>query len=84
MGTDSVTGFIDLATALGDNSPLQSITPSSFSFSDGVQTLNNTTPGITSNFLDIATNSQGDITAVRLTARRVLETLDLAGTCGRK
>jgi hypothetical protein len=38
---DSVTGTIDLAIGLGDNSGLVEISPVSYSFSDGVQTLTN-------------------------------------------
>jgi hypothetical protein len=57
--TDMVTGRIDLATALGDNFGPGAISPVSFSFSDGVQTLTNTNSTISSNVFE--TNSAGTI-----------------------
>jgi hypothetical protein len=56
--SDSVSGMIDLAAPLGDNAPLGLVTPVSFSFSDGVQTITNTTPLYTSSIL-LSTNGSG-------------------------
>ena len=53
---DKVTGTIDLATALGDNSGSVEISPVSYSFSDGVQTLTNSNSSL-SGYL--ATNAVG-------------------------
>jgi hypothetical protein len=44
--TDFISGSFDLATPLGNNVPLTTITPTSFSFSDGVLTYLPTTPGL--------------------------------------
>ena len=70
--TDSVSGNFTLPTALGDDLPLTTIDPTSFSFTDGVQTLTNSTPGIVTSF-NIATNAAGlpslwsiDITTILL------------------
>jgi hypothetical protein len=56
-----VTGSIDLTSALGANFGPASLTPNFFSFSDGLQTFTNTTPGLTSNFDVFQTNSLGQI-----------------------
>jgi hypothetical protein len=58
---DSVTGYIDLATALGDNFSLAPVTYSSFSFTDGVQTITNATPGVSVALLQVATGPTGGI-----------------------
>jgi hypothetical protein len=47
---DFISGSFDLATPLGSNVPLSTISPLSFSFSDGVQTLTNATPSILRTF----------------------------------
>jgi hypothetical protein len=39
---DSISGSLVFASALGDNLTLASVNPTSFSFSDGVQTISNT------------------------------------------
>ena len=57
--TDSVSGNFTLLTALGDNLPLTTIAPTSFSFTDGVQTLTNSTPGVGPVGFQIATNAAG-------------------------
>jgi hypothetical protein len=57
--TDSVSGSFTLPTALGGNLPnlpLTTINPTSFSFTDGVQTLTNNTPGLAASF-ELATNA---------------------------
>jgi len=65
---DSVTGSFTLTSALGDNLGGANIALSSvgFSFSDGVDTITNTTPGINDCFcsptIDIWTNGSGQIT----------------------
>jgi hypothetical protein len=65
---DKVTGSFALAAALSDDLSNYDIPRSSilsFSFSDGVQTITNTTPdtGPVSFFDDISTNGEGDITS---------------------
>jgi hypothetical protein len=60
--TDMVTGTIDLSTALGDNFGPATITPVSFTFSDGVQTISNTTSSLVSaKFLSFSTDALGNI-----------------------
>jgi hypothetical protein len=56
---DFVSGSFDLATPLGNNFPLTTISPISFSFSDGVQTITNTTPGLQIQFFQVQTDSSG-------------------------
>jgi hypothetical protein len=46
-----VTGSIDLTSALGANFGPATVTPNSFSFSDGLQTITNTTPSVSSFFV---------------------------------
>jgi hypothetical protein len=55
---DFISGSFDLATPLGNNVPLTAITPTSFSFSDGLQTLLATTPGLVFSFT-IQTDATG-------------------------
>src|SRR5664280_1104768 len=57
--TDKVTGTIDLAVALVDDFGPGAISPVSFSFSDGVQTLTNSNSAIAANVFE--TNSAGTI-----------------------
>jgi hypothetical protein len=56
---DFVSGSFDLATPLGNNFPLTNISPISFSFSDGVQTIANTTPGVQIQSFQVQTDSSG-------------------------
>jgi hypothetical protein len=55
---DFISGSFDLATPLDNNLPFTSITPLSFSFSDGVQTFLSTTPGLLFSFF-IQTDATG-------------------------
>jgi hypothetical protein len=57
--SDRVTGFFDLATPLANNLPETVISPISFSFSDGVQTITNTTPGVVVGSFSVATDASG-------------------------
>ena len=56
--TDSITGYIDLSTALGATSGPLTLTPVSFSFSDGLQTISNTN-ATAALFSDFYTNASG-------------------------
>ena len=58
---DSISGSLVLASALGDNLNLASVNPTSFSFSDGIQTISNTSNLASTQFW-ISTNASGDIT----------------------
>lgn len=58
--SDFVSGFFTLTTALGDNLVDDSITPASYSFSDGVQTFSSSSPPSDVTF-DVSTNSSGAI-----------------------
>ena len=60
--SDHISGFIDLAIPLGDNATNVNVSPVSFSFSDGVQTISSlqTTLGDVFNFF---TNAVGDISS---------------------
>jgi hypothetical protein len=57
--SDFVTGMVTLAGPLAPNMPLTTISPTAFTFSDGVQTLTNLTPFTLFQF---ATGSTGAIT----------------------
>jgi hypothetical protein len=59
---DSISGRLAFAFALGDNFNLASVNPTSFSFSDGVQTISNTSPALAFTQFLISTNAAGDIT----------------------
>jgi hypothetical protein len=57
---DRITGFFDLATPLANNLPPGTvITPKSFSFTDDVQTITPTTPGIVIGSFSVGTDSSG-------------------------
>jgi hypothetical protein len=57
---DFISGSFDLATPLGNNSPLTEISPISFSFSvDGTQTITNTSPGVVVQSFLVQTDSSG-------------------------
>jgi hypothetical protein len=58
--SDFVSGFFTLASALGDNVVDDSITPASYSFSDGVQTISSASPPTDVTF-DISTDASGNI-----------------------
>jgi PEP-CTERM motif len=59
-GTDRVTGWFDLTTALGNSSGEQFITPVAFSFSDGVNTITNLN-SVSTTFW-VSTDPSGNIT----------------------
>ena len=59
--SDFVTAMVTLAGPLGANMPLTEVTPTAFTLSDGVQTISNTTPDL-STILQFATNARGEIT----------------------
>ncbi len=59
--SDFISGNFHLSSALADNLPYTAITPTAYSFSDGVQTLNNTNATFNVYF-DVSTDSVGDIT----------------------
>jgi hypothetical protein len=56
---DFISGSFDLATPLGNNFPLTTISPISFSFSDGVQTIPSTSPGVQTPLFQVQTDSSG-------------------------
>ncbi len=58
--TDFVSGSFTLASALGDNLVLASETPTSYSFSDGVQTISSLSPPTDVTF-EISTDASGKI-----------------------
>ncbi len=60
--TESVTGSFTLSTPLAANLQDGSVTPAAFSFSDGVQTLTDTT-ALSYSFGDLSTDSIGNITS---------------------
>lgn len=61
--SDSVTGSITLDAPLADDlTGLTAIAPASFSFTDGVDTITNTTPDLTADLIEVETNPTGDIT----------------------
>jgi hypothetical protein len=59
--SDSVTGSFTVATPLGDNLVDSPIVPSSFSFSDGVDTITSATPDATVENFDVYTSPSGAI-----------------------
>jgi len=58
----SVTGTVELAAALAPNLSLTAVTPTSWSFSDGVNTTTNATATLNFNQFNFATDSAGNIT----------------------
>jgi hypothetical protein len=58
--TDFVSGFFTVASPLGDNLALGAITPTSYSFTDGVQTFSSASPpsGVT---FKVATDASGNL-----------------------
>lgn len=90
--SDHVSGFIELDSPLGANLVATFVTPVSFSFSDGVNTITNanaTSISIPPSF-EFWTNTSGQIVnwAVNLSEalpgslRRIVQTLNLPGTLG--
>ena len=59
--SDFVTAMVTLAGPLGANMPLTEVTPTAFTFFDGVQTLTNTSPGLNGQLFSFATNARGEI-----------------------
>jgi basic membrane lipoprotein Med (substrate-binding protein (PBP1-ABC) superfamily) len=58
---DFVSGSFTLATPLADNLSSQLISPTSFSFSNGIDTLSNTDPNVNDAVFDVVTDSTGAI-----------------------
>ena len=58
--SDFVSGFFTLPAALGDNLVDDSITPTSYSFSDGVQTISSASPPPDVTF-EVSTDASGNI-----------------------
>jgi hypothetical protein len=61
--SDSVTASFTVTSPLGDNYAYQEVAPSSFSFSDGVQTLTNLNATLPPTRFDVGTDLNGNITA---------------------
>jgi hypothetical protein len=61
--SDSVTGSFTLSSALGDNLVDAPFTPSSYSFTDGVQTFSSTSSPATEETFEVSTNASGAIVA---------------------
>ena len=60
--SESVTGSITLSSALSANLVDQMITPASFTFSDGLQTITNASPNLTEAEFFVWTDAAGNIT----------------------
>jgi hypothetical protein len=60
--SDSVTGSFTVASPLGANLPLGAISATAFSFSDGINTLSDTTSSVVSDF-SIETDASGAVTS---------------------
>lgn len=76
--SDKVTGSLELMSALGPNMSPTSVTPLSFSFSDGVQTITNSSVGLFVN-ISFGTGPTGAITqwAVQVgTASGIIQTVN--------
>jgi hypothetical protein len=81
--TDNVTASITLAAPLGDNQNSVNVTPIAFSLTDGVRTIDNNTPPMTTAFI-FSTDAVGMITEWEVFAsvgdiNNRIETLDLGG-----
>ncbi len=63
--SDFVTGSFTTATPLGDNLNDASVTPATFSFTDGVNTFDNTMSFVESSFF-VSTNAVGTLTAWKI------------------
>jgi hypothetical protein len=60
--SDSVSGSFTVAQALGDNLSFVIIDPTSFSFTDGVDTITNANSNAFDDGFEVATNASGEIT----------------------
>lgn len=82
--SDSVTGYFTVASPLGANLSLGPITPTAFSFSDGVDTLTDTTSSVSPIQLVLGTDASGAITSwiisVDVPNVDAIGTSNLAGT----
>jgi PEP-CTERM motif len=58
---DFVSGSLTVATRLGDNLSDQAISPTSFSFSNGIDTLTNTDPNVNDAVFHVSTDAAGAI-----------------------
>lgn len=58
--SDFVSGYFTLSSALGDSQTLEAITPDSYSFSDGVQTISSASPPPDVTF-EVSTDLNGNI-----------------------
>ena len=80
--SDFVSAMVTLAGRIAPNMPLTTVTPTAFTFSDGVQTLTNLTPSITFLF-QFATGPTGAFTqwnvAVNNQTGSVIRTTDVTG-----
>jgi hypothetical protein len=61
--SDYVSGIIDLANPIGADAFGVTLSPVSFSFTDGVQTLTNLSSLVSASFIDFSTNASGIPTA---------------------
>jgi hypothetical protein len=82
-----VSGMVTLAGPLAPNMPLTDVTPTAFTFSDGLQTLTNLTPSVSSLFR-FATGPTGAISAWRINVTEIgppfpsIATVSAGGTVG--
>lgn len=74
------TGSLTFATPLPDNMPLQTVTPESYSFTDGVTVLDSTNSSILN--LELATNASGQITEWSYFFTQGDPAVDLFELCG--
>jgi hypothetical protein len=85
--SDFVSGMVTLAGPLAPNMPLTDVMPIAFTFSDGVQTLTNLTPSVSSLFR-FATGPAGAISAWRINVTEIaipfpsIATVSAGGTVG--
>lgn len=59
--SDAISGTFTLAAPLGDSLNLASVTPISFNFTDGVQTITDSTDSAANTFFEFSTNTSGNI-----------------------